>query len=72
MLPPPATATRSSPAASTTSRRCRWTPSRVLEVLRNPTYAGQLPFNGEAHQAQHAPLVDAEVSERAQLKRLLE
>jgi hypothetical protein len=51
---------------NSTGRRCRWTPSRVLEILRNPTYTGRLPFNGEAHQAQHAPLVDAEVFARAQ------
>jgi hypothetical protein len=53
-------------AGHSTGRRCRWTPSRVLEILWNPTYAGRLPFNGEAHQAQHAPLVDAEVFARAQ------
>jgi hypothetical protein len=53
-------------AGHSTGRRCRRTPSRVLEILWNPTYAGRLPFNGQAHQAQHAPLVDAEVFARAQ------
>ncbi len=53
-------------AGQSTGRRCRWTPSRVLEILRNPTYVGRLPFNGEVHQAQHAPLVDAEVFAQAQ------
>jgi site-specific DNA recombinase len=53
-------------AGHSTGRRCRWTPSRVLEILRNPTYTGRLPFNGEAHQAQHAPLVEDEVFARAQ------
>jgi DNA invertase Pin-like site-specific DNA recombinase len=50
-----------------TRRGRRWTPNRVLGVLRNPTYIGQLPFNGERHQASHEPLIDRELFERAQL-----
>ena len=50
-----------------TSRGRRWTPNRILGVLRNPTYIGQLPFNGEKHQASHEPLIDRELFERAQL-----
>jgi site-specific DNA recombinase len=50
-----------------TSRGRRWTPNRILGVLRNPTYIGQLPFNGEQHQAGHEPLIDHELFERAQL-----
>ena len=50
-----------------TSRGHRWTPTRILGVLRNPTYIGQLPFNGERHQAAHEPLIDRELFERAQL-----
>ena len=50
-----------------TSRGHRWTPNRVLGVLRNPTYLGQLPFNGERHQAAHEPIIDRELFERAQL-----
>jgi site-specific DNA recombinase len=37
-------------AGQLTSRGCRWTPNRVLSVLRNPTYIGKLPFNGVRHQ----------------------
>jgi site-specific DNA recombinase len=50
-----------------TSRGHRWTPNRILGVLRNPTYLGQLPFNGERHQAAHEPIIDRELFERAQL-----
>jgi site-specific DNA recombinase len=50
-----------------TSRGRRWTPNRILGVLRNPTYIGQLPFNGDRHQASHEPFIDRELFERAQL-----
>jgi len=50
-----------------TRRGRRWTPNRILGVLRNPTYIGQVPFNGEQHQASHEPLIDRELLERAQL-----
>ena len=36
-------------------------------MLRNPTYIGQLPFNGDRHQASHEPIIDRELFERAQL-----
>jgi site-specific DNA recombinase len=54
-------------AGQLTSRGRQWTPNRVLGVLRNPTYIGQLPFNGERHQANHEPIIDRELFERAQL-----
>jgi site-specific DNA recombinase len=54
-------------AGQLTSRGHRWTPNRVLGVLRNPTYIGQLPFNGERHQASHDPIIDRQLFERAQL-----
>ena len=54
-------------AGQLTSRGSRWTPNRVLAVLRNPTCIGQLPFNGERHQAAHEPIIDRELFERAQL-----
>jgi site-specific DNA recombinase len=50
-----------------TSRGRRWTPNRILGVLRNPTYIGQLPFNGQQHQASHEPIIDCELFQRAQL-----
>jgi hypothetical protein len=53
-------------AGQLTSRGHRWTPNRVLGVLRNPTYIGQLPFNGERHQASHDPIIDRQLFERAQ------
>jgi site-specific DNA recombinase len=54
-------------AGQLTSRGRRWTPNRVLGVLRNSTYIGQLPFNGERHQASHKPIIDRELFEQAQL-----
>jgi site-specific DNA recombinase len=54
-------------AGQLTSRGHRWTPNRILGVLRNPTYIGQLPFNGERHHASHEPIIDRELFERAQL-----
>jgi site-specific DNA recombinase len=54
-------------AGQPTSRGRRWTPNRVLGVLRNPTYTGQLPFNGQHHQASHNPIIDQELFQRAQL-----
>ena len=37
--------------ARTTRRGYLWTPKTVLDVLRNPTYAGKLPFNGDVFEA---------------------
>jgi len=54
-------------AGQPTSRGRRWTPNRVLGMLRNPTYIGQLPFNGQQHQASHEPIIDHGLFERAQL-----
>jgi site-specific DNA recombinase len=54
-------------AGQLTSRGHRWTPNRILGVLRNPTYIGQLPFNGDRHQAGHEPIIECELFERAQL-----
>jgi len=50
----------------TTGRKARWTPHAVLDILRNPTYLGRLPFNGAVYQAAHTPLVDEATFERAQ------
>jgi site-specific DNA recombinase len=50
----------------TTGRRCRWTPHSVLDILRNPTYIGRLPFNGEIYRAEHTALVDEAVFQGAQ------
>jgi site-specific DNA recombinase len=54
-------------AGHRTSRGYRWTPNRILGVLRNPTYIGQLPFNGDQYQASHEPIVEAALLDRAQL-----
>jgi len=54
-------------AGQPTTRGRRWTPNRVLGMLRNPTYIGQLPFNGQQHQASHEPIIDPELFQRAQL-----
>jgi site-specific DNA recombinase len=62
-----AISSRLNDAGQLTSRGRRWTPNRVLDVLRNSTYIGQLPFNGERHQASHEPIIDRELFERTQL-----
>ncbi|MGH2694497.1 MAG: recombinase family protein [Actinomycetota bacterium] len=49
-----------------TRRGSRWTPKTVLDVLRNATYTGKLPFNGDLYDAKHEPIVDAHTFERAQ------
>ena len=54
-------------AGQLTRRGRRWTPNRILGVLRNPTYIGELPFNGERHQASHDPIIDRDLFERARL-----
>jgi site-specific DNA recombinase len=41
-----------------TRRGARWTPKKVIDVLRNPTYLGRLPFNGEVFEAAHDPIID--------------
>ena len=51
--------------AEFTKRGSRWTPDNVIAILRNPTYVGQLPFNGELYEASHEPLIQADVFERA-------
>jgi site-specific DNA recombinase len=50
----------------TTSRKARWTPHAVLDILRNQTYLGRLPFNGASYQAAHTPLVEESTFKRAQ------
>ncbi len=49
-----------------TKRGARWSPKTVLDVLRNPTYVGKLPFRGDVHDAPHEPIVDARIFDRAQ------
>jgi len=43
-----------------------WTPQRVIDVLRNPTYIGRLPYKGESFAASHEPIIDAQLFEAAQ------
>jgi site-specific DNA recombinase len=45
---------------------CRWKPHSILDILRNPTYIGRLPFNGETYRAEHTALVDEAVFHGAQ------
>ena len=50
------------------TKRCgRWTPQRVIDVLRNTTYIGELPFKGESYPSQHVPIVDRETFDLAQV-----
>jgi hypothetical protein len=51
-------------AGQLTSRGHRWTPNRILGVLRNPTYLGQLLFNGERHQPPTSPSSTGSCSSR--------
>lgn len=53
-------------SARTTKRASRWAPTRVLEILRNPTYVGSLPFRGQVYEAAHEPIVERELYEKAQ------
>ncbi|MGH2812644.1 MAG: recombinase family protein [Actinomycetota bacterium] len=48
-----------------TRRGARWTPKKVIEVLRNPTYTGRLPFNGDLFDAEHQQLIDKEIFTQA-------
>lgn len=38
----------------------RWTKDAVLRVLRNPVYAGYMPYGDELHQADHDAIIDSE------------
>jgi site-specific DNA recombinase len=49
-----------------TRRGGRWTPQRVIDLLRNTTYIGELPFKGESFQSQHESIVDRETFDLAQ------
>jgi site-specific DNA recombinase len=42
-----------------------WTPTRVIAVLRNPTYVGALPFNGQVFDSIHEPIVEPDMFEKA-------
>jgi hypothetical protein len=42
-------------------------PAVSLACCATPTYIGQLPFNGQQHQASHDPIIDWELFQRAQL-----
>lgn len=52
-------------ASELTRNGSYWTPSRVIGVLRNPTYVGTLPFNGQVFDSLHEPIVDRDLFERA-------
>jgi site-specific DNA recombinase len=43
-----------------------WSPQKVIDILRNVTHIGFLPYNGEVFQSNHVPIVDEEVFEAAQ------
>lgn len=51
--------------ADYTRRGAKWTPKKVIGLIRNPTYIGQLPFKGEAYGASHEALVTAKLFDRA-------
>ena len=38
----------------------RWTKDAVLRVLKNPVYAGYMPYGDELHQADHDAIIDRE------------
>jgi len=43
-----------------------WNKNSVLRVLRNPVYAGFMPYGDELHDGEHEALIDKETFERAQ------
>ena len=43
-----------------------WNKNSVLRVLRNPVYAGYMPYGNELHDGEHEALIDKETFERAQ------
>lgn len=47
--------------ARTTRSGYAWTPKTILDVLRNPTYTGKLPFNGDVFDAAHEPIIDVDL-----------
>ena len=54
-------------AASGRTREAReWSKEGVLRVLRNPVYAGYMPYGAELHEGEHEAIVDRETFERTQ------
>ena len=54
-------------AKNGTLKRARpWARHSVLRVLRNPVYAGYIPYQDELHEGEHEAIVDREVYVRAQ------
>ncbi len=49
-----------------TKRGGKWTPQRVIDLLRNTTYTGELPFKGESFPSQHESIIDREIFDLAQ------
>jgi site-specific DNA recombinase len=48
-----------------TKRGGKWTPQRVIDLLRNTTYVGELPFKGESFPSSHEAVVDRETFDLA-------
>ncbi len=44
----------------------RWTKQSVLYTLRNPLYAGWIPYDGELYEGQHSAIVERELFEQVQ------
>jgi hypothetical protein len=42
-------------------------PQRVIDLLRNTAYVGELPFKGENFPSQHEPIVERETFDLAQV-----
>lgn len=49
-----------------TRRGGRWTPQRVIDVLRNSTHLGELPFKGESYASAHEANIERHLFDRAQ------
>lgn len=43
-----------------------WSPQKIIDILRNVTHIGWLPYNGEVFPSTHAPIIDEDVFEAAQ------
>jgi len=48
------------------ARRPGWRKDHVARMLRNPVYAGLIPYGGELHEGEHEALVPRETWERVQ------
>ena len=47
---------------------CLFTRGQLYQILRNPTYAGDIPHKGEVHPGNHKPIIERDRWEAVQMK----